>query len=131
MSVDSDATYLVIPQVKSRIADYFQLNDDPKRVPHLQPNGAILVECKALRHVVSSAAESETVGLFHNAQMAISIQCTLEKLGQIQPPTPLKTDNSTAFGFVYNNIHQKRSKSWDMRHHWLRDRMIRENLNVY
>ena len=43
-------------------------------------------------------------------------------IGHPQPPTQITTDNSTAHHFVYDNIHQKRSKSWDMRFYWLRDR---------
>ena len=131
LRIDSDAAYLVMPNARSRIAGYFQMNDDPVRVPHPTINGAILVECKTLKHVVSSAAEAETAGVFHNAQKAIPIRYILEQLGHLQPPTPLKTDNSTALGFVKNNIHQKRSKSWDMRFHWLRDRMTRQQINVY
>ena len=65
--IDSDAAYLVMPNARSRIAGYFQLNDDPKRVPHSTINGVILVECKTLKHVVSSAAEAETAGVFINA----------------------------------------------------------------
>ena len=130
LRIDSDAAYLVMPEARSRIAGYFQLNDDPERVPQPTINGAIIVECKTLKHVVSSAAEAETAGVFYNAQKAIPIRCVLEKLGHHQPPTPLKTDNSTALGFVHNNIHQKRSKSWDMRFHWLRDRMTRNQINV-
>jgi len=30
-------------------------------------NGAILITCKGLKGVVSSAAEAETGGIFHNA----------------------------------------------------------------
>ena len=131
LMVDSDAAYLVMPNAKSRIAGYFQLNHHPKRIPHPDVNGAILVECKALKHVVSSAAEAETAGVFHNAQIAIPIRYMLEQLGHPQPPTPIKTDNSTATGFVYNNIHQKKSKSWDMRYHWLRDRQTRREFDIY
>ena len=44
---------------------------------------------------------------------------------------PLKTENSTATGFVYDNIHQKRSKSWDMRYYWLRDRMTQQQFDIF
>ena len=71
--IDSNATYLVIPKAKSRVAGYFQLNDDSKRIPYLTVNRAILVKYKALYHIVSSAAEAETAGIFHNAQVAIPI----------------------------------------------------------
>ena len=122
LNVDSDAAYLVAPQAKSRIAGYYHLSQNPTKTQHPTVNGAILVECKTLRHVVASAAEAETAGVFHNAQMAVPIRHFLQALGHQQPPTPIKTDNSTTHGFIHNNIHQKKSKSLDMRYHWLRDR---------
>ena len=125
LSLDSDAAYLVQPQARSRYAGYFFLSNRSPPLP-LKPqskfNGPILVECKTLRGVVSSAAEAETGGVFHNGQTAIIIRRALEALGHPQPPTPLKTDNSTAASFVHANIRQKRSKTWDMRWNWLRDR---------
>ena len=90
-----------------------------------------MVECKTLRHVVSSAAEAETGGIFHNAQVAIPIRTLLRKLNHPQPPTLIKTDNATACGFIHDNIHQKRSKSWDMRYYWLRDRLAQQQFNFY
>ena len=121
LHVHSDAAYLVEPGAKSRIAGYYFLSDHPQRKAHQTIAKAILVECKTLRHVVSSAAEAEMAGVHHNAQTAILIWLFLEVLQCPQPPTPIKTDNSTTNRFVHNNIHQRRSKSWDMRYHWLRD----------
>ena len=72
------------------------------------------MECKTLKHVVASAAEAEIAGIFHSAQTSIPIQRILRALGHTQPVTPIKTDNSTASGFIHDNIQQKRSKSWDM-----------------
>ena len=43
-------------------------------------NGAVHVECKTLRHVVSSAAEAETAGVYHNAEMALPIRIVLKAL---------------------------------------------------
>ena len=80
LHVDSDAAYLVMPQAKSRIAGYYHLSDHPQKTPHPTINGAILVECRALKHVVSSSAEAETAGVFHNAQIAIPIRHILENL---------------------------------------------------
>ena len=131
LHIDSDAAYLVAPKARSRVAGYFQLTDHPNITRHPKLNGAILVECKTLRHVVSSAAEAEVAGIFHNATMAIPIRHFLKCLNHPQPPTPLKTDNSTANGFVHDNIHQKRSKSWDMRYYWLRDRQTQEQFKFF
>lgn len=110
LNIDSDAAYLVAPKARSRIAGYFQLNSNFRSPP--TTNGAILLECKTLRHVVASSAEAETAGLFHNAQVAIPIRYILTEMGHPQPATPIKTDNVTANAFVHANITQRKSKSW-------------------
>jgi hypothetical protein len=91
-------------------------------------NAGVLVERKTIRHVVASAAEAEVAGIFLNAQQIIPIRRILHALGHVQPPTPVKTDNSTANGFIHNNIHQKQSKSWDVRYYWLRDKILHKQL---
>ena len=65
------------------------------------------------------------------AQTAIPIRVALEALGHPQSATPIKTDNSTATGFIHDNINMKRTKSWDMRYHWLRDRMTQKQFDIY
>ena len=77
--------------------------------------------CKRLRHVVSSAAEAETGAAFYNSKEGITIIRTLHILQHPQPPDgcPFKMDNPVTNGFIHKNIKQKRSKSWDMRYHWL------------
>ena len=122
LHVDSDAAYLVQQNARSRIAGTYILSSQPTSTLHpsvRQHNTPIHVECKTLRHVVASSAEAETGALFHNAQNIIAFRQALECLGHKQPPTPLKTDNSTACGYVNKNIKIKKSKSWDMRYHWL------------
>ena len=49
--IDSDAAYLVMPNVRSRIAGHFFLSGlppAPPEDPHPKPNGMILTECKVL-----------------------------------------------------------------------------------
>ena len=114
LHIDSDAAYLVAPKARSRIAGFYHLTNHPSSCQTPQKNSAILVEHKTLRQVVSSAAEAETAALFYNARNAIPIRYLLECLGHKQAPTPIKTDNSTALGYVHNTIQQRKSKSWDM-----------------
>ena len=89
------------------------------------------MECKTLRHVVASSAEAETAGIFHNAQVALPIRHMLIQLGHPQPPTPIKTDNTTATAFVNKNINQRKSKSWDMKFYWMRDKETQKLFKVY
>ena len=51
-------------------------------------------------------------------------------MGHPQPPTVIKTDNSTAVGYVHRTIQQKMSKAWDMQLHWLRDKSIQQHFNI-
>ena len=114
LHVDSDAAYLVLPKARSRIAGYFYLSKactitiTITKSPAI--NGSILVEYKVLRHVVSSATEAETGGLFHNYQTAIMIRNILNALGHKQKLTPVKTDNSTDSLFVNDLLKQNSSK---------------------
>jgi hypothetical protein len=94
-------------------------------------NGAINVPCKILREVLSSAAEAELGGLFHNGKEAVPERITLEELGHKQPPTPMVTDNSTATGIANASVKQKRSKAMDMRFYWIRDRVRQGQFIVY
>ena len=132
---ESDAAYLVLPNARSRVSGYFYLshNVSPSSttIPQTKRNGPLLIVCKSLRHVVASAAEAETGALFHNAREAIPIRQTLIAMGHPQPPTPLKTDNTTALSFIKSNIRQKKSKSWDMRYNWLRDRTLQQQFQFY
>ena len=131
LHIDSDAAYLCEPKAKSRAAGYFYFKQNTMNKTQLPINHPLTVECKLLKHVVSSAAEAEVSAIFHNAQTGIIVRRLLQHLGHPQPPTPLKTDNTTAERFVSKNIHQKRSKTWDMRFYWLRDQQSRQNFKVF
>ena len=126
--VDSDAAYLVAPKAKSRISGYYYMSDI---TPTPKLNGPVLVECKLLKHVVTSAAEAETAGLFYNAQTAIELKNILSALGHLQSAVPIKTDNATAASFVTDNLKMKRSKAWDVRYHWLSEQQKEKKLNIY
>ena len=100
--IDSDAAYLVMPEARSVYAGSFYLSDWPRdkiNLPSTKRNGPIITTCKTIRNVVSSAAESETTGTFCNAKEGVHILPSLIGLGHKQPPAPLKTDNSTTYGF--------------------------------
>jgi hypothetical protein len=130
LHIDTDAAYLVLPKAKSRIAGYYRLLD--KDTSKYDKNGAIMIECRTLRNVVTSAAEAETHGVFYNAKQAIPLRHILEQLGHKQfQPTPIKTDNSTSAGYVNKNMQMKKSKTWDMHLHWLRDKEKQKYFNVF
>ena len=129
---DSDAAYLISEGAKSRIAGYFYCSNKSNTKPPNPPlNAPVHVECKLLRHVVTSAAEAETAGLFLNSQKVIEIKRMLQALGHPQAATPIKTDNATAASFVKDMLKQKRSKAWDMIYHWLSEQQNKKNFEIY
>jgi hypothetical protein len=130
LHVKSGASYLCLPKAGSRVGGYHYLSSMPRNPgqppaagePRPPMNGAINVMCNILRVVVSSAAEAELAGLFHNAKEAVALHTVLLEMGHDQPPTPLVTDNSMATGIANDTVKQKQSKAMDMRFYWLRDR---------
>ena len=80
---------------------------------------------------MSSVAEAEIIAVYMLAQDLVPLRLCLEELGHTQPPTPIKTDNSTAVGIGNNTTKQKRSKSMDMRIHWMRDRIKQKQFVLY
>jgi hypothetical protein len=103
-----------------------------KQIPKQETlNGSILNVAAVIKNVAASTAESEVGACFHNAQSGAPLRVTLTELVHKQPPTPLLTDNSTAYGIVNETIKQKRSKAMDMRYHWLTDRVLQKQFDVY
>ena len=134
LHVDSDPAYLTMPEARSYYAEHFYLSDWPSpnpMKPNPKGNGPIHTECKTIRNVVSSAVEAETCGTFNNGKIDIGMLPALIALDQKQTATPLKTDNSMTEGFVNSGMKPKRSKTWDMKWHWSRDKEVLEQLRVY
>ena len=133
LAVDSDADYLVVPGAKSRYAGHFYLESKPnaKNYNGSPSNAAVHMECKTLKNIVCSAAEAECGGLFQNAQVAINIRRILEAIGHPQKETRIKIDNKTANSFVHASMRVKRSKTWDMRYHWLREQATKKIIRIF
>ena len=47
------------------------------------------------------------------------------------PTTPIKVENSTDVGLANCSIKHKNPKSTDMRFHWILDRILQKQVNVY
>ena len=123
----NNAAYLVCPQARSRAGGYHFIGNKDKKLF----NGPVLVLAKVIKNVMSSAAEAEVAALFMNAQEALPIRQCLIDLGHPQPPTPLKTDNSTAKGILTGEMKQKHTKAMDMRFYWLCNRVAQGQFEIY
>jgi hypothetical protein len=129
LHIHIDASYLSVSNAGSRLGVLFFLGNKSPGQDIL--NGSIINVAAVTKNVVASAAESEVGACFHNAQSGAPLRVTLTELGHTQPPTPLRTDNSTVFGILNETIKQKRSKAMDMRYHWLTDRVRQKQFDVY
>jgi hypothetical protein len=106
LHIHSSASYLSVSNARSRLGGLFFLGNKSPEQDTL--NGSILNVASVIKNVVASAAESEVGAFFHNAQSGARLRVTLTELGHTQPPTPLRTDNYTAFGIMNKTIKQKR-----------------------
>jgi hypothetical protein len=129
LQIHSDASYLSVSNARRRLGGLLLLGNKSPEQDKL--NGSIFNVAAVIKNVVASAAEAEVGACFHNAQSGAPLRVTLTELGHAQPPTPLRTDNSTAFGILNETIKQKRSKAMDMRYHWLTDRVRQKQFDVY
>ena len=74
LQVDSEAAYLTMSGARSCYAGHFYLNDSTSPIPIKsipKTNVPIDTECKTIRIVVSSAAESEICGTFKHGKTDI------------------------------------------------------------
>jgi hypothetical protein len=120
LKINSDTAYLVRPEARSRAGGYHYLSSKDDTLF----NGPIIV-CYSM----ASAAEAEIAGIYLNAQEGVSERNCLIEMGHPQPPTPIRTDNTSARGIVTGTIKQKRSKAIDMRFYWLKDQYEQKQFN--
>eukprot|EP00957_Ditylum_brightwellii_P088350 6729943-Ditylum_brightwellii.AAC.1 len=83
LKVHSNASYLLIPEARSRAGGYFFLGsttDDHMSRP-------LLVISTILRNMMALVAEAELGALFVSAKEAAALRVTLEELGHLQPAT--------------------------------------------
>ena len=128
LNIHSDASYLTEPKARSRAGGHFYMSSNST---HSKDNGAVLNIAKIMKNVMTSAAEAEIGALYLNSRQAIPARRLLEEMGHKQPPTPIQTDNTTAFGFVSKIMVPKATKSTDMKYWWMRDRSDLQNFRYY
>ena len=64
------------------------------------------------------------------AQLGMSLRVNLRDMGYPQDRTLLTTDNQCAEGIANKTMKLKRSRSMDMRYHWLQDRFKQGDYSV-
>jgi hypothetical protein len=126
LQIDSDASFQVCEQARSRAGGYHYLGSNDNQLF----NAPIEILAKVIKPVMGSAAEAEVAALHMNAQVAIPLRCCLEELGHKQPATRMRTDNQTAKGFIRGTIKQKRSRTFDRQFWWLKDRESQLQFNI-
>ena len=116
LNIHSDASFNSEEGSKSRAGGFHWLGSD------LPYNGAIDVISTTIKSVVSSASEAEYGAAFINATQACSTIQILNFLGHQQFQVVVTMDNKTAVGVANSTVKSKKSKSMEMRFHWIKDR---------
>ena len=88
---------------------------------------------KTIKGVPDSAAEAKTGGIFLSSQEDWPILTALVETGHPQQATgtPLETNNSTANDILTAQVCMKRSKAFNMRYHWIKDLIEKNQFFVY
>ena len=125
--IQADASYLSRPKARSVAGGICYLGnaDSPHHI-----NGAIHAVSAIIPSVVASAAEAEYAALFLLAQDGEYLRQVLSNMGYKQSTTLILCDNQCAVGMATNSVKAKRTKSIDMRYHWIRDRVQQGHFHV-
>jgi hypothetical protein len=116
----SDGSYLSESEARSRAGGILFLGDC---ADNEAPNAPVCFLSVIIKTVVTSAAATEYAAAFIVGQAAISIINTLADLGYPQAETEIFCDNLCAVGIANNTFNLKRTKTIDMRYHWIRDQV--------
>jgi hypothetical protein len=116
----SDGSYLSESDARSRAGGMLFLGDCADGEA---PNAPVAFLSVIIKTVVSSATETEYAAAFIVGQTAIPILHTLADLGYPQANTEIFCDNLCAVGIANNTLTMKRTKTIDMRYHWIRDQV--------
>jgi len=127
LMIQTDAAHLSETGSQSRAGGILYLVDS---VTDTRINGSIECVSSIIPSTVASASEAEYGAMFMVAREAEPIRATLEDLGHPQPSTPIISDNLCAVGICNNRVKLKRSKAFDMRFHWIRDRVQQGHFTV-
>ena len=116
-----DASYASEPGAKSRIGAGFWLGS--KDDAYVVNNGLIEAASWKVDIVCGSVMEAEYIALYMLAQRAIFLKHICVALGYEQKSIDLYTDNACAKGIAEQSITMKRSRTVDIKYHWVRQRV--------
>ena len=93
--------------------------------------GAISWSSKKQPTVALSSMEAEYMALTHATKEALWLRTLATDLGfNITGPMSIQTDNQSAIAFAHNDQFHPRSKHIDIRHHFVRERIISNEIQV-
>ena len=78
----------------------------------------------------ASGAEAEYAALYETARLLLPMRQYLTELGYPQPATLILCDNAVAVKLANDNLVEKKSKTFDMRFHWIKDRVQQGQFEV-
>ena len=111
LAIYNNALHLIEPKHAAGQGGHFFLSANATFPPN---NGVVQNEAQVMKAIMSLVAEAELDALFISAKQVAPMCQMLIKLGQPQQPTPIQTDNWTAYDVVTNNIIPKVMKAMDM-----------------
>lgn len=122
-----DGSYNSEPGAKSRAAlfSYLGRTNEPSFI-----NGPLQCFTTLIPTIVTSAAETEYASLFMGGKELLPLRYNLDDMDCIQGPTKIITDNSAAESIATKTCKQRRSKSMDIRYHWIRDRVALKDFEI-
>ena len=125
--VFGDVSHNSVTRGRSRAGGYgfYGWVGDPQRL-----NGAVFTMSCILDVVTASAAEGEYGAAYMVARHSVWMRAISNALRHPQGSTTIWCDNTVAVGLANDTLKIGRTKSIDLRFHWLRDRIRQEQFTI-
>ena len=101
IAAHSNVSYLSEPKAQSQAGEHLFMSTNTTFLPN---NWAVHNTAQILKHVMSSAVEAELGMLFINSKLTTQLWHTLARMGHLQTPMLVQTDNSTQQDYT---VHSK------------------------
>jgi len=93
--------------------------------------GPISWQSKLQCTVAASTMEAEYMAAFHAIQECVWVKGVLGEMGLFVDPITLYMDSKSAICLAKNPLYHKRSKHIDIKFHWIREKVLGDNIVVH
>ncbi|GJR67855.1 retrovirus-related pol polyprotein from transposon TNT 1-94 [Tanacetum coccineum] len=117
--------------IDTSMVDRSKLDEDPLGIPVDQTRFRVSWSSKKQKRTAISTMEAEYIAMSGCCAQILWMMSQLTDYGFTFNNIPLYCDNKSAIALCYNNVQHSRSKNIDIRHHFIREQVENDVVELY